>query len=62
MLQAAALPDVFGPGVVATIAIGGFVANFASAIFLRRYGLLAAILVRLGNYLIWHILYGNFFA
>ncbi len=40
----------------------GFAVNFASAIFLRRYGLLAAILVRLGHYMVWHILYGNFLA
>ncbi len=39
-----------------------FAHNFASAVFLRRYGLLAAILVRLGHYVVWHIIYGNFFA
>jgi hypothetical protein len=34
--------------------------NFVQAIFFRRYGFLAAIVVRLGDYLVWHILYGNF--
>ncbi len=33
---------------------------FTQAVFFRRYGLLAAIFLRLGNYLVWHILYGNF--
>jgi hypothetical protein len=28
----------------------------------KIHGLLAAVLVRLGHYLVWHILYGNFFA
>jgi hypothetical protein len=36
--------------------------NFASAVLFRRYGLLAAILVRLAYYLVWHVGYGNFFA
>jgi hypothetical protein len=61
-LQAMALRGVFGPGVVVTLLVTGFAANLASAAFLRRYGLLAAILVRMGHYLVWHILYGNFLA
>jgi hypothetical protein len=61
-LQSMAVVSLFGPAVVATIFVGGFAANFASAVFLRRYGLVAAILVRLGNYVVWHILYGNFFV
>jgi hypothetical protein len=27
----------------------------------RRYGLLAPILVRLGHYMVWHVVYGNVF-
>jgi len=34
--------------------------NFAAAVSFRRFGLLAAVLVRLGNYLVWHVAYGNF--
>jgi hypothetical protein len=26
----------------------------------RRYGLLAPVAVRLGNYMVWHVAYGNF--
>ena len=35
--------------------------NFAAAVSFRHYGLLAPVLVRLGNYMVWHVLYGNFF-
>ncbi len=42
--------------------VESFAHNFASAVLFRRYGLLAAILVRLGHYMIWHVAYGNFFA
>src|ERR687886_1526620 len=35
--------------------------NVAAAVGFRRYGLLAPVLVRLGNYLVWHVVYGNFF-
>ena len=51
-----------GPGVFAAYVVESFSHNFASAVLFRRYGLLAAILVRLGYYLIWHVGYGNFFA
>jgi hypothetical protein len=61
-LQAMALLNIFGAGVVVTLVSLGFAVNLASAVFLRRYGLLAAVLVRLGYYLVWHILYGNFLA
>jgi hypothetical protein len=51
-------------GTIAPLAIGlytahGFAFNFGAAVLFRRYGLLAPVLVRLGNYLVWHILYGN---
>ena len=51
-----------GPGVFAAYVVESFSHNFASAVLFRRYGLLAAVLVRLGYYLIWHVGYGNFFA
>lgn len=73
LLSSAAEPLLQGTSVVAlaggaiaplTIALYAgetFAHNFASAIFFRRYGLLAAILVRLGHYMVWHVLYGNLF-
>lgn len=33
--------------------------NLTQALFFRKYGFLAALFVRLGDYLIWHIIYGN---
>jgi hypothetical protein len=50
------------PLTIALYAVESFGHNLASAIFFRRYGLLAAILVRLGHYMVWHVIYGNFFA
>jgi hypothetical protein len=73
MLSAAAEPLLQGATVVAMadgaiepLAIGlyavhGFAFNFTAVALFRRYGLLAPILVRLGHYMIWHVLYGNFF-
>jgi len=37
-----------------------FPLNFSQALFFRRYGFLSSFIVRLGYYLIWHIVYGNF--
>jgi hypothetical protein len=34
-----------------------FAINFTQAAFFRKYGFLAAILVRVGFYLVWHVLY-----
>ena len=34
--------------------------NFAQVLFYRRYGLVASVLVRQADYLVWHIAYGNF--
>ena len=62
MAMLAIAPEVIGPGVVAMVFALGFAINFVAAAFFRRYGLLAAILVRLGNYIVAHIIYGNFFA
>ena len=50
-----------GPAAFAAYAGHSYAFNFAAAVSLRRYGLLAPVLVRLGNYLVWHVLYGNFF-
>lgn len=37
----------------------GFAFNLTQAYFFRQYGFLAALSVRLGDYLVWHIIYGN---
>jgi hypothetical protein len=50
-----------GPAAFAAYAAHGYAFNFAAAVGFRRSGLLAAVLVRLGDYLVWHVLYGNFF-
>lgn len=34
--------------------------NAAAVVFFRRYGFVASLLVRQGEYLVWHIAYGNF--
>lgn len=57
MLAEGAIPTP----VVVMYAIESFAHNFASAYLFRRYGLLAAILVRLGHYMVWHVVFGNFF-
>ncbi|MDQ4099291.1 MAG: hypothetical protein M3121_02180 [Chloroflexota bacterium] len=51
-----------GPGVFIAYVAHAYVFNFAAAVSFRRYGLLAAVLVRLAYYLVWHIGYGNFLA
>jgi len=49
-----------GPAAFAAYASHSYAFNFTAAVSFRRYGLLAPVLVRLGNYLVWHVLYGNF--
>jgi hypothetical protein len=44
---------------VAASFIPDFAFNFVQAVYFRRYGFLAAIVVRLGDYLVWHVIYGN---
>jgi hypothetical protein len=44
---------------IAASVLPDYTFNFVQAIYFRRYGFLAAIVVRLGDYLIWHIIYGN---
>lgn len=39
--------------------LSGFAMNFAQAVWFRRAGFLAMIVVRWAMYLVWHILYGN---
>lgn len=51
-----------GPGVFVVYVAHAFAFNLAAAAGFRRYGLLAAVLVRLSYYLIWHIGYGNALA
>jgi hypothetical protein len=38
--------------------LSGFIFNFIQAICFRWYGFLASLFVRLGHYLVWHILFG----
>ncbi len=73
VLSAAAEPLLQGTtvvmaaeGTIGLLAIGlyaihGFAFNFTAVALFRRYELLAPILVRLGHYMIWHVVYGNFF-
>ena len=49
-----------GPAAFAAYAAHGYAFNLAAAVGFRRAGLLAPVLVRLGDYLVWHVLYGNF--
>ena len=42
-------------------AVHSFGFNFSAAVLFRRYGLLAPILVRVGNYIVWHILFGHLY-
>ena len=63
-LALATLPPVaggaIGPVAFAVLAGNGYAVNLAAAVAFRRGGLLAPILLRLGNYLVWHVGYGNF--
>jgi hypothetical protein len=45
---------------VAASFIPEYAFNFVQASYFRRCGVVAAIVVRWGNYLVWHIVYGNF--
>ncbi len=51
------LPEGSG-GLLAYSFGNGFVFNLLQALFFRWYGLLAALSVRLGHYLVWHVLFG----
>ena len=50
-----------GPAAFGAYAIHSYAFNFTAGVTYRRYGLLAPVLVRLANYLTWHVAYGNFF-
>ena len=58
------LPELGAPGVsVMAVAVAfaiGFGENMTQAAFFRRFGVVAAIAVRVGMYLVWHVAYGNF--
>ncbi len=45
---------------VLPVIILGYALNLGQAISFRRFGLLASFSMRFGEYMIWHILYGNF--
>jgi hypothetical protein len=57
---AAAGGSITGLG-IALYAVHSFGFNLSAAALFRRYGLLAPILVRVGNYLVWHILFGHLY-
>lgn len=42
----------------AAYAVHAYAFNFAAAVCFRSYGLLGAVLVRFGNYMIWHVAFG----
>lgn len=54
-----------GGGVLTPLMLGAYMVtalpeNILAVVFFRRYGLLAPIVLRLGEYAIFHIVYGNF--
>jgi hypothetical protein len=58
-----ALPELgAGTGAVVVFTAFGisFAQNMTQATFFRNYGVLAAILVRVAMYMVWHVGYGNF--
>jgi hypothetical protein len=57
------LPDLGGGASLGQVGVGfaiDFALNFTQAVMFRRYGFLAAIIVRVAFYLVWHVAYGNF--
>ena len=57
LLQVSAIAPVLGPTTTAALAGQAFVTNLTQAAYFRRYGFVAAIAVREGYYLLWHVLY-----
>ena len=54
-----------GGGLITPLMLGGYMltalpSNILAVVLFRRYGLLAPIALRLGDYLVWHIIFGNF--
>ena len=48
------------PGaVMAVYALELYALNFTQAAFFRKYGFLAAILIRVGFYMVWHVVYAH---
>lgn len=58
MYDMGVLKDVFS-GVIPFFLM--FFANMVPIHFLRKYGLLASVVWRLSDYLVWHIIWGGFF-
>lgn len=53
-----------GGGVITPVMLAAYLAtalpsNVLAVVLFRRYGLLAPLALRWGEYLVWHILYGN---
>lgn len=58
---------IMGAGAITPIMLGAYMltalpANAAEVVTFRKYGLLAPIALRLGQYAVWHVLYGNFLS
>jgi hypothetical protein len=47
-------------GMLAAYMVTAIPLNLAQVLFYRWYGLVASVLVRQADYLVWHIVYGNF--
>ncbi|MDP8923806.1 MAG: hypothetical protein M3O34_13110 [Chloroflexota bacterium] len=47
-------------GMLAAYMVTAISLNFTQILFFRWYGLVASVLVRQADYLVWHIVYGNF--
>ena len=47
-------------GMLAAYMVTALSLNVTQVLFYRRYGLVASVLVRQADYLVWHIVYGNF--
>jgi len=54
-----------GAGIITPLMLGGYLItalpeNILAVVLFRKFGLLAPISLRLGEYLVWHIIYGTF--
>ena len=47
-------------GAASVVFLIDYALNFVQAILFRRYGFLAAILMRVATYAVWHVAYGNY--
>lgn len=46
------------PGLIVYSFVTGYAMNLLQAVYFRRYGFLASLLVRLGHYALWHVGFG----